>query len=574
MKSGKLAAVALVACLLITAPGCTKVKTLGSGIGSIGAAPAAPHLEKRGNVIQLIVEGKPYLALAGELHNSASSSAEHMQSIWPKLQQMNLNTVLAVVSWEQIEPREGQFDFTVVDQLLRDARKHDMRLAVLWFGSWKNGTSRYQPAWVKADTQRFPLIRNKAGNTLEILSALSEETCKADAKAFAALMRHIKQVDSRERTVIMIQMQNEVGVLGDSRDRSPAADAAFAAQVPPPLVEYLTSHRQTLRPELRKLWDANGNKTSGTWEELFGAGPATDEAFQAWNYARFCNYVTEAGKAEYNLPTFVNAWIVQPEDKGPGDYPAGGPQSHVHDLWLAGAPSIDILAPDIYLPDFPGIVKMYAEKDRAMFVPESRPGALGAANAYYAIGQAGSIGYSPFGIEDREEVGGGIPLAYRTLAQLAPHILEHQAKGSIGAIWLSKEKPSDQISLGNYTVTAQLRKDRRNPSFVPDLGYVMIMNTGADEYLLSGSDVQVTFSPNTPGAPIVGLANVQEMIHVPGGKFTSEKWVPGRILNGDEVQLRYDLSPAAAENQSGAGIRFLAGAPGIQKVTLYRYGGK
>jgi hypothetical protein len=524
-----------------------------------------PHLEKRGPVTQLIVDGKPFLVLAGELHNSSSSSLEYMKPIWPRLVKMNLNTVLAVVSWEQVEPAEGRFDFTVVDGLLREARQQHLRLVILWFGSWKNGTSRYEADWVKTDQARFPRVVNKDGKSLEILSTLGEATREADAKAFAALMRHLRAVDAREHTVIMIQMQNEVGVLGDSRDRSPAANAAFARPVPKELLDYLQQHKNTLLPELRKIWDAAGNKTAGTWEEIFGKGTATDEIFQAWNYARFCNRVSEAGKAEYALPTFVNTWIVQPEDKGPGDYPSGGPQAHVHDLWRAGAPKIDILAPDIYLPDFPGILKMYSRSGNPVFIPESRAGAGGAANAFFAFGQFGAIGYSPFGIEAQEGENGMIPKAYAMLGQLAPLILEHQAKGSIAGVWLTREKPSEKVSLGNYTLNVELRKQRRSPASLPDLGYAICLATGPDEYVVSGSDVQVTFTPNMPGLPIVGLLSVEE------GAFKDGKWIPGRRLNGDEVQLRYDLSVAAAENQPGTGLRFPAGAPGIQRVKLYRY---
>jgi hypothetical protein len=449
--------------------------------------------------------------------------------------------------------------------LLREARQQHLRLVILWFGSWKNGTSRYEADWVKTDQARFPRVVNKDGKSLEILSTLGEATREADAKAFAALMRHLRAVDSRDHTVIMIQMQNEVGVLGDSRDRSPAANAAFARPVPKELLDYLQQHKNTLLPELRKIWDAAGNKTAGTWEEIFGKGTATDEIFQAWNYARFCNRVSEAGKAEYALPTFVNTWIVQPEDKGPGDYPSGGPQAHVHDFWRAGAPKIDILAPDIYLPDFPGILKMYSRSGNPVFIPESRAGAGGAANAFFAFGQFGAIGYSPFGIEAQEGENGMIPKAYAMLGQLAPLILEHQAKGSIAGVWLTREKPSEKVSLGNYTLNVELRKQRRSPASLPDLGYAICLAIGPDEYVVSGSDVQVTFTPNTPGSPIVGLLSVEE------GAFKDGKWIPGRRLNGDEVQLRYDLSVAAAENQPGTGLRFPAGAPGIQRVKLYRY---
>jgi hypothetical protein len=537
-----------------------------AGYAQTKSPPPIPHLEKRGGVTQLIVDGKPFLMLAGELRNSSSSSLEYMKPIWPKLARMRLNTVLAVVSWETIEPQEGKFDFALVDGLLQGARANSLRLVLLWFGSWKNGTSRYTPPWVKANQERFPLVQMKGGKTLEILSTLSAANRDADARAFAALMRHIRQADSAQRTVIMVQLENEVGVLGDSRDRSPAANEAFAGPAPAELLEYLRKHQDTLLPEFRKVWEAAGSRTSGTWEEVFGKGLAADEIFMAWNYARYINRVAEAGKAEYRLPMFVNAWIVQPEDKGPGDYPSGGPVDHVHDVWRAGAPLIDILAPDIYLPNFPELVARYSRAANPAFIPESRAGAVGAANAFYAFGQHAAMGYSPFGIEEREDPEKGqIPKAYAVLAQLAPLILEHQSKGSIAAVWLNKEQPAQKLQLGNYTLNVELRRTRRAPGLLPEVGYGIFIAAGADEHIAAGTDVQVTFSPNTPGPPIAGLASVEE------GTYMNGRWVAGRVLNGDEVQLRYDLAAAAAENQSGSGLRFGPDGPAIQRVRLYRY---
>jgi hypothetical protein len=532
----------------------------------VGTTQPIPQLRKNGQVTQLIVDGQPFLVLGGELRNSSSSNLEYMRPIWPKLARMNLNTVLAVVSWEQFEPEEGKFNFAIVDGLIESARRHNLRLALLWFGSWKNATSRYAADWVKADGKRFPRVRNRDGKSLEILSTLSEATRAADTRAFAAFMRHLREVDAKERTVIMIQVQNEVGVLGDSRDRSAVANEAFAKPVPIELLSYLQKQKGNLLPELRQTWETAGAKTSGTWEEVFGKGTATDEIFMAWHYARFIGRQAEAGKAEYPLPMFVNAWIVQPEDKGPGDYPSGGPVAHVHDIWRAGAPQLDILAPDIYLPNFPEIVTSYGRSGNPMFIPESRAGAGGAANAFYAIGQHGSMGYSPFGIEGSETDPGNGPLskAYDVLAQLAPQILDAQAKGTIAGVWLTKDKPAQEVKLGSYTLKFELRRSRRVPTEGADLGYAIVVWTGPDEYVVAGLDAEVTFAPHTSGE-IAGLLAVEE------GTYVNGRWIAGRRLNGDEVQLRYDLSVAAESNQSGAGLRFPAGGPTIQRVKLHRY---
>ena len=90
-----------------------------------------PHLAEHGNVTQLIVDGKAFLVLGGELLNSSSSSVSYMQPIWQKLAAMHLNTVVAAVAWETIEPQEGKFDFTVVDGPISGGHEHDLRLVIL-----------------------------------------------------------------------------------------------------------------------------------------------------------------------------------------------------------------------------------------------------------------------------------------------------------------------------------------------------------------------------------------------------------------------------------------------------------
>jgi beta-galactosidase GanA len=205
--------------------------------------------------------------------------------------------VLIPVYWELIEPSEGKFDFSLVDGLIQEARKHKLRLVPLWFVSWKNSMSSYAPAWVKTDQRRFPRSQTKAGNGMEILSPFSKETLNADARAFTAFMRHLREVDANDRTVIMVQVENEIGMIPDSRDRSTIANELFNQPVPMELMNYLQQRKEQLIPEFRAVWAANGFKTRGTWEEIFGSGPGTDEIFMAWYFARYANRVAEAGKA-------------------------------------------------------------------------------------------------------------------------------------------------------------------------------------------------------------------------------------------------------------------------------------
>ncbi len=545
---------------------------------SIGQEP--PHLEKRGGVTQLIVQGQPWLVLGCELGNSTSSSRAYLAPYWQKLKDAGVNTVLAVVSWEQTEPVEGQFDFSVVDHLLDDARSHNMKLALLWFGSWKNGITSYTPTWVKRDTRRFPLAQTPDGKLLPILTTLGDETCKADAKAFAAMMRHLKEADAQQQTVVMIQMENEVGLHGHPRDYCPLAEAAYKGPVPKALTDWLTAHQDSLLPETRQAWEAGGCKTEGTWQEVFSPADRAAEIFMAWHYAAYMDRITEAGKKEYALPTFVNAWIVQPEDTRPGNYPSGGPQAQNHDIWRAAAPHIDILSPDIYLNDFPRQLALYARSGNPVFIPESRSGQNGAANAAYAIGAKGAIGYSPFGFERNcdEDVNATFRSFYQKVGRITPVVLAAQAEGRIGAAWLKGDNPmrvKDTISLGDVRIVCELISSGMRNGGAPQLtggtydpeaiGYAIAIRQDDESYLFLGSNVRITFLPAT-GESIVGLAKVTE------GDFDEQgQWQEGRWLNGDEIQLRYDLLYAIDEGFSGQGLNFGRPEPSFQRVELFTY---
>lgn len=528
-------------------------------------APEIPHLMKRGNATQLIVDGKPFLILGGELHNSSSSSRDYMAKFWPELKASGMNTVLAAVEWALVEPEEGKYDFTVIDNLLQDARAHNLKLILLWFGSWKNAQLHYVPDWMKKDFVKYPRVKAESGKSLEILSPFCEEGHDSDLKAFTAMMKHLKEADSDKGTVIMVQVENEVGVLGSARDHSPAAESAFNAPVPAELIDYLAKNRQNLLPELTETWKTTEFNPSGTWEEVFGKGVKTDEIFMAWKYAAYINSIAKAGKAEYPLPMFVNAWLVQKNDKNPGDYPSGGPQAHMLDIWRAGAPDIDLYCPDIYRPEFEYHCELYTRSGNALFIPEARAGDIGAGQFFYSIARHNSIGYSPFGYESRTKDNENDPMtiAYRTVAGMTSQILDAQSNGKITSVLLNGEtKPSEEITLGDYRLLAEIYGSNDQPL----RGYAMIINSAPDEYIIYGKNIQISFSPVTPGPPVAGIAHDDE------GVFENGVWKAWRRMNGDEIFLSLDLAARALENKTGTGIKFNNDQDNkVQKVALYRY---
>lgn len=529
-------------CVLLGASACRVIAADGA------LPPGAPTLRSQGDAVQLVVDGKPFLMLGGELNNSSSSSLVYMAKIWPHMNELHANTVLTPVSWEMIEPKEGVFDFSLIDGLLQGAREHHLHLVFLWLASWKNGMTSYDPLWMKAQYQRFPYAARADGTPIQVLSTLSKNNWTADADAFATLMRHLRVADARDHTVLMMQVENEVGILGDSRDRSAAANAAYAGQVPPALMDYLTANDQALVPELRTRWVQAGHRSSGTWTQVFGEGPRTDEIFMAWNYARYADHVAAAGKAAYPIPLYCNCWLADPMDSPPGNYPSGCPEAPVMDIWKAGASHIDLLAPDLYAGNFAERCALYTRRGNTLFVPEMHGDADGARNIFLAIGLHNALGTSPFGI-DHVAADGPFSKSYDVLGQIAPLLLAHQGQGETTGFVLDTDHPRATCHMDGYEVNISLDSVFGRTA---SLGSGVVVCTGPGEFYGAGSGFRVAFRPLTPGPARAGIGTVDE------GTFQDRVWVPGRRLNGDETD-------------QGSGWRFNSSQMSIEKCTLFRY---
>jgi hypothetical protein len=311
---------------------------------------------------------------------------------------------------------------------------------------------------------------------------------------------------------------------------------------------------------LRKRWEAAGFKTSGSWEEVFGAGKETDELFMAWNYGRYVGYVAAAGKAEYPLPMFVNTWLRQGKDKPgediPGGYPSGGPLPTVLDAWRAGGPAIDILAPDVHVPNYDDWCQWYTQSGNPLFIPESRGDARGVAWAIATVGKYDGIGYSPFGIDRLVNPEGELGKGYKVLSQVAPLILEGQGLGKVTAVLVDKETPRSKVRLGDYTIEARFAlraQDPNAPVAAPvDKVAGLFIQLGPDDYVIVGRSMSVYFESATDATQSVGLATVDE------GQYVDGRWVPGRRLNGDETP-------------DWRALWFPGDHYSIQKIKLYRY---
>jgi hypothetical protein len=538
-------------------------------------APEGIYLQKQGNATQLIVDDTPLLMLGGELHNSSAGGFEYMRPIWKRMAEANLNTVIGTASWELVEPEEGKFDFALVDSMILGAREQGLKLVIIWFASWKNGESTYAPSWVKLNEKRFPLARDENGNKLNVLSTFSEEARDADAKAFAALMKHIRKTDSKFHTVVMMQVENEMGTLGTKRDYSDMADSAFKSQVPSGLMDYFVKNKATIYPGVLDAWGKMGFPGSGTWEEVFGQGVPvddwkglsylTEELFMAWNYARYVEKVAEAGKAEYNIPMYVNAWLKQPRGPAPGNYPSGGPSPQVIDVWRAAAPSIDFIAPDIYIVnEFRYICDQYTLSGNPLFIPETTGDAASAARVFFTLGHYSTICYSPFGI-DGGDAGANvndisdIKDSYSTIKQLVPLIIKYQGTENINGLMVTDQERIDTAVIAGYKLTGSLGRRFGGPGAgMPEgqdqrretrAGGALIISTAPGEYIIAGRNIMLNFRNKDSESNLkVSFLSLED------GQIVDGKWITGRRLNGDEFRVSFPPDKSK-----------------IYKVSLYQY---
>lgn len=552
--------------------------------------PSIPRLEKQGNTTKLIVKGSPFLVLGGELHNSSTSGAAYMRPIWEKMRRKNLNTVIAPVYWELLEPEEGKFDFTLVDSMIIGARKQDLHLVLLWFASWKNGYSMYAPGWVKNDQGRFPRAMRSDGEPFQMLSAFGKESMQADARAFRTLMKHIRGMDAAEQTVITVQIENEMGLFMTDRDYCEAANKAFSEPVPDDLMKYLTGNRGKLQPEIDSVWKANGYRKTGKWEEVFGKSVVdkgnwkslsslTEELFTVYHYAKYIETIASEGKKEFPLPMYVNAWIKQPRGGYPGKYPNGGPVPHTLDIWRAAAPSVDFIAPDIYVPaDLARYtVEQYRRSGNPLFIPEFRHDDESASFAFWVYGTHDAIAFAPFGIDDREPEYDEITKTYAALEQVSDLILLHQGKGTMAGIFVDTVTPVQKFELGGFRIEARLGGgfhaaflDPSGRSHRKASAGGIVFNTGPDEFIVAGRNFMLTFDPVKPD-PLRKFIDVEFMDE---GTFVDGRWITTRRLNGDEGTGGGDYGFGTGRSMTSGRLNFQP-QPGdeysIVRFKMYRY---
>jgi hypothetical protein len=505
-------------------------------------AAALPHFTQVDGRHAFIVDGAPFLILGGQCGNSSAWPSE-LPGVWSAIDRMHANTLEAPISWEQFEPEQGRFDTSVVDLLVKQAREHHVRLVLLWFGTWKNGSAHYLPLWMKAHPEFYPKVMGRKGLLVDTPSPHFQATLDADIHAFRALMRHLKAIDPTH-TVIMVQVENESGAWDTIRDYSPTAQALFEKPVPAELLGAL----------------GLSAKAGGNWTTVFGTN--ADEYFHAWHVARFVGQVAAAGKDEYPLPLYANAALRDPISPGPaGTYESGGPTDNVLAIWKAAAPALDVLSPDIYQNDnakYRRVLELYARADNPLFVPETGGSPWYAHMLFAALGQ-GAIGWSPFGINHASDpelpVSGGTPgvdrLApvatdYQIIAPLMREIARLESEGNLHAVAEDADVHVQTIALGPWNAVVSYgvaRFGSAGPKGNPlPVGGAVIGATGPDEFLVTGRSCRVDFQPSDAASKAQ-----REFLRVEEGSYDGGTFTPIRIWNGDETDygLNFGTAPVA-----------------------------
>lgn len=493
-----------------------------------------PELILNDGKVTLLSDGKPFLILGGEVCNSSASDLVYMrEKVWPQIQRLHLNTLIVPISWELLEPRPGEFDFTLPDGLIRQAEEEHIKLVFLWFGLWKNGISTYIPDWIKEDTKTYFRMCDRNGRELPSISPFCSKAVEMDARAFTALLKHLRDSDTN-RTVLMVQVENEMGLLGDCRDFSAAAQKAYTAEIPHELAVFC--------------------RVQGTWQKAFGE--LAPEIFMTYHYAKATEHIASSGRQAYLIPLYVNAWLEQ-FPWTPGTYPVGGPIARHMDIWKAFAPSISFLAPDIYLPDFEAVCKEYTAQGNVLFIPEARPSMDSASNVFSAIGAFGAIGFSPFAIEkvavdcpppdkallaqlnimveafNHYRAGEYLSESYTLLSGMTALLEKYRLTEHMRGFTQSY-MPGTLVKFEKY----DFRIDYMPHGAESPKGGGLIIELAPDEFLICGLNFRAAPLPKNDDPGTVEVVSITE------GICCNNEFIAGRRLNGDEFSIRFAEHPS------------------------------
>jgi hypothetical protein len=514
-----------------------------------------------------MVDGRPFFPLGGQSSTASAYNDKESETAFKAVKLLHGNTLWTNVYWEHIEPEEGKFDFTMVDDLLASARRYGLKLILLWFATWKNATMDYAPDWVKTNPQRFKRVISPSGMDLWTLSSHCKANFEADKKAFIAFCKYLKVKDT-DHTVISIQIENEPGILGSDRDYGPEGQTLFNSPVPTGLI---ASMKKYGKGPVYDSWQKEGGKESGTWPELFG-WPA-GEFMTAWSIASYIDRLAEAGKVVLNLPMYINVWLSEVRRMesrwglAGASYPSGGAVTKTLDIWKWCTPHIDLIAPDIKHQNirvFESICATYCRDDNPLFFPETPP----ALSLFRAIADYNLIGYSRMHLLESivAEDGSLRPGSkvgtdtIRSIAASIPLLLKYQGTGKIHAVVQEEDIDAQLLDMDGYLGSAvfaggympRIDKDWRHDSPEeikpappdPNRGRGLVFQANKNEFYLVGVNYRLFLRPKLAPEKMLDATFVYDFfqsknahqVKVDEGHFDQNgQFVVDRRRNGDVI---------------------------------------
>lgn len=417
-----------------------------------------PYLRKTNGRSELMVNGKPFIILGFQWSCDLSSDEAYVESYLPYAREMGCNTVVIPVYWRDVEPSPGNYRLEDLRKRIFACRENGLKMGVLWFGAYKNAQLWYVPDWVYRDEVQFPRVVRKNGEIFENTACpLGKNTLQRDKAAFLEVLKEIQRVDSEENTVIVVQIENEAGLLATDRCYCGTCSRRYAEE---------------------------------GWKEA--------EEFTATCMAEYIGELAEAGKALYPLPFYANAWLDMLRFDRPGaDYPSGGPNMKNLRIYAKKAPHLDFVAPDTYevsYRDFTRVCRAYAEGAGALYIAEHHTGDGSRAekNIFYALGEYAGIGFDPYCINNNEDPvvtdkGAIAPRIHpyidslRAINGALPVILEARGTPRLKGFVQEDAEKNCLVEMGKYAFLMEYKENGRG----------MVIKLGEEEYVILGTGFNI-----------------------------------------------------------------------------------